>query len=115
MLDINMEFRKGVLFVRLCGELTKDTVSYLNKEVTERIRLNGIRNVVFNVEELDYIDLKGVHSLFYNYEICHKQKGKTLLCGLHDNLVSKRIKNSRLLSYMTPLESELNAFGLMKI
>lgn len=105
-----MEFRKGILFVRLCGELTKDTVSYLNEEVTKKIQEVGIRNVVFNIEELDYIDLKGVHSLFYNYEICHKQKGKTLLCGLHDNLVTKRIKNSRLLRYMIPLESELNAF-----
>lgn len=110
MLEINMEFRKGILFVRLCGELTKDTVQYLNDEVTKRIQDNGIRNVVFNIEELDYIDLKGVHSLFYNYEVCHKQKGKTLLCGLQNNLVTKRIKSSRLLRYMIPLENELNAF-----
>ncbi len=110
-----MEFRKGILFVRLKGNLTKDTVFHLEEEVTKRIQKNGIRNVVFNVERLEEIDLKGVHALFYNYEICHKQKGRILLCGLHDNLVSKKIKSSRLLGYMTPLENELGAFHLIQI
>ena len=52
MLDINMECRKGILFIRLGGELTKETVGKLNTEVTELVKEAGIRNIVFNVENL---------------------------------------------------------------
>lgn len=110
-----MEYRKGILFVRLLGELTKETVSYLNEEVTSKIQTYGVRYVVFNIEELDDIDLKGIHALFYNYEICRKQKGRTLLCGLQNNVVGHRMKSSHLLNYLFPIESELNAFGMVKI
>ena len=55
MLDINFEFRRGVLFIRLRGILTKNTVKELDSEVTTLIRDNGIRNVVFNVSELSKI------------------------------------------------------------
>ena len=115
MLEINMEYRKGILFVRMSGELTKDTVFYLNEEVTKRIEENGISNVVFNVEDLTTIDIKGIHALFYNYEICHKNHGKTLLCGMNNHLVKHRIQNSRLLKYMYETSDELAALHIMNL
>ena len=68
MLDIDIEFRKGIVFIRLSGILNKTTVSKLNDEVTDMIRDNGIRNVIFNISEVTYIDIKGINTLFYNYE-----------------------------------------------
>ena len=68
MLDINIEFRKGIAFIRLAGILNKTTVGKMNDEVTDMIRDNGIRNVVFNISEIDYIDVKGINTLLYNYE-----------------------------------------------
>ncbi len=115
MLDINMEFRKGILFVRLSGELTKNTVNQLNEEVTKRIEKSGINNVVFNIEELNVIDIKGIHALFYNYEVCHKGHGKTLLCGLNNTLVKHRIEHSRLLKYMLEASDELSAFTMIDL
>ena len=110
-----MEYRKGILFVRLKGELTKDTNLKFQKEVTKRIEKNGIRSVVFNLEELKTIDLKGIHSLFYHYELSKKQKGEVCICGIHNDEVGKRIKNSRLLSYFTLIDNELKAFQFVKI
>ena len=57
MLEITKEFRKGILFVRLKGVLNKDTVSYLNKEVTKVVADMQFHNVLFNVEELTSIDI----------------------------------------------------------
>ena len=78
MLDINIEFRKGIAFIRLAGILNKTTVGKMNDEVTDMIRDNGIRNVVFNISEIDYIDVKGINTLLYNYELCNQNKGKIL-------------------------------------
>ena len=43
MLDVNFEFRRGILFIRLCGELTKRTIKEFDLVVTSLIRDNGIR------------------------------------------------------------------------
>lgn len=109
MLEINMEFRKGILFVRLIGELTKNTYKKVNDEITTLIKENGIRNVVFNIEQLEKIDMKGISFLYYNYELCNYNNGKILLCGLNDDKIKKRIKNSRLLNYMYEVSDELVA------
>lgn len=110
MLEINMECRKGILFIRLGGELTKDTVGKLNEEVTDLVKQAGIRNVVFNIENLIAIDMKGISTLFYNYELCKNNKGKSMLCGVEKTVVKQRIINSRLLKYMNETNDELSAF-----
>lgn len=114
MLDINFEFRRGVLFIRLRGILTKNTVKKLDAEVTTLIRDNGIRNVVFNVSELDKIDLRGISRLFYNYELCKKNRGVSLLCCVDNDDIHEKIKGTRLLKYMVDVNDELCAFNFIE-
>lgn len=114
MLDINFEFRRGVLFIRLKGVLTKNTIGKLDLEVTTLIRDNGIRNVVFNVSELSRIDLKGISRLFYNYELCKKNRGVSLLCCVNNKDIHERIKGTRLLNYMVDVCDELSAFNFIE-
>ncbi len=115
LLEINMEYRKGILFVRLSGELNKNTIKQFQEDVTERVEKNGIRSIVFNLKELNSIDLKGVHALFYHYEISKKKKGKICICGIQNNQVGHLIKKSRLLGYLTFIDNELKAFQCVKI
>lgn len=114
MLDINFEFRKGILFIRLRGELTKKTIKDFDTLVTMLISDNGIRNVVFNVSELVCIDLKGISRLFYNYELCKKNKGISLLCCIDNTDIHEKIEGTRLFQYMTDLSNELSAFNFIE-
>jgi anti-anti-sigma factor len=113
MLDVNFEFRRGILFIRLCGELTKKTINDFDGLVTTLIRDNGIRNVVFNVSNLSRIDLKGVSRLFYNYELCKKNRGVSLLCCTQNNNIHDKIEGTRLFQYMNDLSDELSAFNFI--
>lgn len=115
MLEIDMEFRKGVLFIRLTGDLTKDTVDVLDREVTQMILKNGIGNVVFNIRNLDSIDLEGIQALLNNYKVSTKYHGKALVCGLADSSVKRRIQNSKLLNYMFETSDELSAINLINL
>ncbi len=110
MLSIDMEFRKGILFVRLNGELTKDTFDIMSRDVIAKIKKGGITNVVYNLENLDYIDVKGVHALLYTYELIKNNHGKTLICGINSK-VSKMIKKGRILNYIGEIGSEIKAFS----
>ena len=114
MLNVGTEFRKGILFVRLKGDLNKDTVYKLNKKVTNVVKENGIRNIVFNFERLKSIDIKGINSIFYNYELCKKNKGKSLLCGNNDK-IRKRLKSSRLINYVYEISDELTAIKILNM
>ncbi len=115
MLETDLEFRKGILFIRLNGELTKKTVSQLEEEVTKKIKKSGIQNIVFNIEKLINIDLKGINALFYNYELCHQNNGKSLLCGISNPEIKVKLEKSRLLKYISETETELSAFDLIHI
>ena len=70
LLNINLEFHRGILFIRLNGSLDKTTVEKLETEVTRLVKESGIRNIVFNMSDLDSIDLSGIDSLIDNYKIC---------------------------------------------
>ncbi len=115
MLKIILEYRKGILFVRLSGDLDRDTTRKFNMQVIEKIKRSGIYNIVFNVEKLSYIDLKGMNYLLYSYELCKKNNGKILICGLSDNRTSNKIRKNRLLNYLENIDNELSAFNLIKI
>ncbi len=114
MLNVGTEFRKGILFVRLKGHLNKDTVYKLNKKVTNLVKESGIRNIVFNFTNLKSIDIKGINSIFYNYELCKNNEGMSLFCGNNDNIKSK-LKKSRLINYVYEIKDELSAIRILNL
>ncbi len=114
MLIVKTEFRKGILFVRLKGHLNKDTINKLNKKVTDVIKNNGIRNVVFNFSDLKSIDMKGINTIFYNYELCRDNEGRSLMCGNNDNIRNK-LKKSRLINYVYETPDELSATRILNL
>lgn len=112
MLNVGTEFRKGIFFVRLKGDLNKNTIYKLNKRVTNVVKKNGIRNIVFNLSNLKSIDTKGINSIFYNYELVRENEGRSLLCGNNDNIRNK-LKSSRLINYVYEISDELTAIKIL--
>ena len=108
MLETILEFRKGVLFVRLIGELNKHTTGIFQSEVTSTVIQNGIQNVVFNLEQLQDIDMKGMCLLLYHYEICKKQKGKCYICNVSNEGIYTKLKKNRIFNYLQDIENELS-------
>lgn len=112
MLEINTECRKGIFFVRLNGELTKNTFLIFREEVTNLVKENQIRNIVFNLENLNKIDMKGINELYYNFELSKKNKGFSLVCGINEK-IDEQIKRARITKYMNEITNELTAFNLI--
>ena len=63
MLDINFEFRKGIFFIRLLGDLNSETYKnnapYLESLLTD----NQFKYIVLNTNYLNTIDLAGINYL----------------------------------------------------
>lgn len=80
MLEIDMDSKYGILFVRLFGELTKKTRKKLNSEVGELIKSVGILNVVFNLENVNVMDESGFKTLVKYYNMCNQNHGNSIIC-----------------------------------
>ncbi len=100
MLKVLMEFRKGVLFVRLYGSLNNDTKDIFEKEVKEVIIKSGIRYVVLNVSNLSEIKESGIKEIKNLRKILKKMDGEFFLFG-------GEIKE---LKSLVNLENELKVF-----
>ena len=74
MLDIDMRFKQGILFIRLSGILNGDTCMKLEESISTLIEDNGIKYVLFNLNNLDYIDKYGINIINNN--------GKLIICGI---------------------------------
>ncbi len=82
MLDVNIEFSKGVLFVRLSGDITNDNASNIKNNVVNILTKSGIKYLVFNISDAvinNKIDL---------FEKCNEailnNNGRMIICGNND-------------------------------
>lgn len=111
MLDISMEFKKGILFVRLKGVINGDNSQILNDNLTNIVKDNGIKYLLLNFENVDYIDQYGINIIVDNYNTITANRGKMILCGFH------KILNYNIspLDNLYQINEERNAFGLINL
>lgn len=111
MLEINMEFRKGILFVRLKGILNGDTCLSLDNNLSSLIKDNGIRYVLLNLEDLDYVDKYGINLIIKNYLVVSSNKGKLIIVGIN-KLFNY---NTNIIDNLYQIQDESKAFNLVNI
>lgn len=95
-----MEFRKGILFVRLYGVLNNTTIETFDTQVKEVIIESGIKYVVLNINNLESISKEGVNEIKRLKRILIKTDGEFFLFG-------GEIKE---LKSLVNLENELKVF-----
>lgn len=113
MLSIETEYHKGILFVRLKGELNLKTKNKFKKNVTDVVERIGITNLVINLKDLDKIDLDGISELFSNYRLVYKKHGNSFICGINKR-INDCIKSSKILRFIPEVNDEENAMRVIK-
>lgn len=95
-----MEFRKGILFVRLYGIFNDSNIKIFNDEVREVIISSGIKYVVLNTYGLEEISNNAIKEIKRLKKVIKKTDGDFFLYG----------GNTRELKKLVNLENELNVF-----
>lgn len=111
MLGIDIEFKKGILIVRLKGKLNRNTFLNVNEDLSNLIKNNGIRYLLLNVSDLDCIDEYGFNVIKNNYLNVLKNNGKMLLCGM-DKVLNYMINYN---DTFYQIKDEEGAYQLIKI
>lgn len=107
MLDIEIEPFRGILFVRLSGYLNRQNINKLNKEVIKLVKKIGIKNIVFNLENVKEIDKYGENVLIKSFNICLSNKGQMFIC------TSNKEKLTQKLNKLKIIKDELTAVNII--
>ena len=99
MLKINMEFSKGILFIRLKGDLNKNTIKGMIDKNFKYIVLN-----IDNMYSIDSYSIKYINKIF---EIIEKNKGMMIICDKFN--ISRK-----LLSNIPKIDNEIDAFKILE-
>lgn len=79
MLKINLEYKKGILFIRLKGNLNAVTAPRFLEYTTPIIKDYGIKYMVYNLSELVGLDNSGEDALFGCGKSVKSNNGKVLI------------------------------------
>lgn len=88
---MNLEYSKGVLFVRLNGFINHQISSKINNILVPKILEQKIKYLVFNFYEVDDIDEFGLDALLNVKCAIKTNKGKICICELN-NYMEKKLK-----------------------
>lgn len=99
MLKTNMEFRKGILFIRLKGDLNKNTI----RGIIDR----NFKYIVLNIDNMYSIDSYSINYINKLYKIINNTRGKMIICD-------KFNLSRRLLNNIPKIDNEFDAFKLFE-
>lgn len=110
MLKIDIIPTKGILCIKLKGKLNKRNTPKFEKEVTMLIKKAQIKNIVFNIKQLDHIDKYGLKTLKNSLLICHLNKGKSFICLNNNQKELLKINN---IKHLKTIEDEITAIDMI--
>ena len=113
LLNIDLEYKRGILFLRLDGMLTKSTSFILKDALGKIIQKAGIKYLLINFEKLYKIDDEGIITIIDSYNNYIKNKGKLLICG--DENIRLKIDKSELSNCILRTTDEISAFNLINL
>lgn len=103
-MQINTEYRKGILFVRLVGRL--DNGSFLD-DINKLIEEVGIKYIVLNLTKVSNVSLDSIgYIIDYNNQILKKKK-HLFICDITD------IRDRLFKDIIPKLREEIEAFSLI--
>lgn len=114
MLEISLEFMRGMLFVRLKGVLNHNTYTKLSDCLDVMIHEKGLRYFIINLEELDSISEEGLQAIINRYFDVALHDGKLVVCG-YNNKFSQNVEISNVFDGIEKSNNELGAFKLINI
>ena len=112
MLKIECEYKRGILFVRLMGEINKTTIK--NMEIVDNmIEKAGIRYLIINLEKATVINNKEITDLIQRYKNLIGNDGKILICGYYSPIKLNIDIND--INTVCLSNKEINAFNMINI
>ena len=85
-LNVHLVIKKKSLFIKMVGEMDQHTSENFKLRLIELIDKYKIKNLVFNMKDLSFIDSSGIGLLIGRYNQLKTKEGEIVICELHNNI-----------------------------
>lgn len=106
VVDINYEFRKGIMFIRLLGKLTVYNSKKVLENIINIIKEIGIKLVVINLDNIKAIDAYGINSILILNNKLREEHDKMFICS--NNCFRKKFEHQ-----IPIISSEIDIFNVI--
>ena len=110
MLKMDMEYSKGILFVRLDGALNRKTTYKINNCLLTIIVKYKVKYLVYNLYNLTDIDEDGVDALLNTKDAIKQNDGLIYICEV-SKMLNKAINKLRI----KKIDNELVAYKVIEV
>ena len=111
-MKITTAITKGVLIVKVIGEFDMHGADCFRETVDEYLNNMGIKDVIIDLEEVQFIDSSGIGVILGRYKKIMHLKGKICLVGVQDP-VKKLLELSGVLKILNIYDSEIEAVSCL--
>lgn len=102
MLKISFEFRKGIFFIRLIGNLNNQNYKQEDKRLKNLIMENKFKYIVINTNYLEKVDLDGINYLIEIFYLTKMNESNLVICD--KSSIFKRLLNNNIPSIKEEIE-----------
>lgn len=102
MLEIIFEFRKGIFFIRLVGNLNNQNYKDEDINLKQLIIDNKFKHIVINTNYLDEIDLDGLNYLIEIFNTTKTNKANLVICDKKN--IFNRLSNNNFPNIKSEIE-----------
>ena len=107
---MDLEYSKGILFVRFDGKLNRTTTYKINNYLIPMLLKHQIKNLVLNCYKLEDLDESGIDAMLNTKYAIKTNKGSIYMCEVNKNINKKLNK-----LHIKKTDNELMAFRLIEV
>lgn len=85
-MDIEFNVNGENIFISMIGELDEATSDFTRKTIDKKLSGNYYQNVVFNMENLKFMDSTGIGVLLGRYKLIKKYGGNVFIAGVNKQI-----------------------------
>ena len=86
-MNITTLLKRGVLIVRVEGELDMHVANKFREIVDKALETSGVKHILFNFEAVDFIDSSGLGVILGRYKKINAAGGKVLVAHLQPQVI----------------------------
>ncbi|MDO7905126.1 anti-sigma F factor antagonist [Paenibacillus sp. JX-17] len=113
-LQVEMEHHRGVLIVRLTGELDHHTADLVRLQMDEAIQRRQCEHVVLSLNGLQFMDSSGLGVILGRYKLIKQKGGKMAVCDVNPSIY-RLLEMSGLFKIMPIYENEGMALSGLEV
>ena len=82
-LTVKFYLKKNTMYIRLIGEMDQENIGNLRDKLISIIKEKNVKNIVFNLKELTFMDSTGIGIIIGRYNQLKLKGGRVVLCSIN--------------------------------